>query len=350
MKYINRILLFISLFFIYIIIRELLELYILIRSIHPIAGYFSIIIIFAAVFYLVLLPIYRIIKIPIYNGPTKDKSKEAQLIDEKIEYSKNNPYLKSINFDFTTSTNNRQLYDEIITKFTPECNKIRAKYVSQLFYTSSISQNGFIDAILILSSSISLVKEIFILYNGRVSNKDLISIGKKVYYSMAIGGSEGVEYATEEIVSKLASNSIKSIPFIEKILGSLTDGFVNAVLLNRISYITENYCKLTYIQSDRDLNPSAKFIATATKNITADITDRLTTVMRKMAIDKPLDIAMAAVNPIKYLYTKTIDKANENDNSADSKFKNSLKEGFAVVTSPFTYVTEKLFSSLKKNN
>ncbi|OQY38189.1 MAG: hypothetical protein B6226_03975, partial [Candidatus Cloacimonetes bacterium 4572_65] len=122
-----------------------------------------------------------------------------------------------------------------------------------------MAQNGFLDALIILSSSINHIKSIFILYNGRVNNRDLLNIGKNVYYSVLIGGSEGVEYVTDEIVTKLASDTVKSIPFIDKIIASLADGLVNSVLLTRISYLTENYCKMTYLEKSSDLLPPTSF-------------------------------------------------------------------------------------------
>lgn len=347
MKLIKKILFFFSLFFLYIIIRELIELYVLANSLHPTAGYFALIVILGVFIYFILIPVIRIIRMPVYQGPTTDKLKEEQIIDERLMLFKKNTFIKTLNLDFNEPTDKRELYDSIIKKLEKECNKIRTKYVSQLFYTSSISQNGFIDAILILSSSVSLIKAIFILYSGRVSNRDLINIGKKVYYSMAIGGSEGVEYATEEVVSKLASDSMKSIPFIEKILGSLADGFVNAVLLNRISYITENYCKLTYIKSGRDIYPSPKFIATATKNITSDLTDKLAVAMRKMTIDRSVDLALLAVNPIRYFFAKTFDKVSPDGEDDDPWYKSGLKEGLNIVSSPFNYVFGKLFAGYR---
>ena len=165
---------------------------------------------------------------------------------------------------------------------------------------------------------------------------------------MAIAGSEGVEYATEEIVSKLASDSVKGLPFIEKILGSVTDGFVNAVMLNRISYVTENYCTLTYISSDRDLSPSPKFVATATKNITSDITDRMVVGMRRVVIDKPIDMALMAVNPIRYFFAWTFEKMTPDTEAGESKFKHTVKEGINLIGSPFTYVFGKLAGAVRK--
>ena len=83
----------------------------------------------------------------------------------------------------------RAQYSKRIELLVKECANIRKKYVAQLFYSSSISQNGFIDAMLVLSYSINMVKDIFVLYNGRVTNRDLFNIAKKIYYSIAIAGS-----------------------------------------------------------------------------------------------------------------------------------------------------------------
>lgn len=348
MKFIKRIFLFISLFALYIIAREFLELYVLMRSVHPIAGYATLIIIMAAIIYFVAIPVIKILRIPIYKGPTKDKDKEIEIIRQRNERFKKNEVVKKLDIDFSIESDERKIYKDIIRELNLECQKIRSRYVSQLFYTSSISQNGFIDAILILSSSISLVKEIFLLYNGRVSNRDLLAIGQKIYYSMAIGGSEGVEYATDELISRFASESIKSIPFIDKILGSLADGFVNAVLLTRISYITENYCKLTYIQSDRDIYPSPKFIVGATRSITANITDRITNTLRKMTVDKSINFALVAANPIGFVLSKTIDKMTEDSDKIDPKVKYNLKEGVMLVGNPISYGLGKLLASLRK--
>lgn len=46
-------------------------------------------------------------------------------------------------------------------------------------------------------------------------------MGKQLNYSMAIGGSETVGYATAEILSKLSPVGMKSIPFGDEIFAPL---------------------------------------------------------------------------------------------------------------------------------
>ena len=175
MQFIKKILFFISLFALYIILRELIELYLMARALHPYVGYSTLVIILAVIVYFVVLPIARILRIPVYKGPVTDPKLELPLIRERLEQFRRHPAVRESGELEKLPSDERVAYKQTLAILHKETDKIRKTYVSQLFYTSSISQNGFIDAILILSSSISMIKDIFLLYNGRVSNRDLIS-------------------------------------------------------------------------------------------------------------------------------------------------------------------------------
>ena len=139
----------------------------------------------------------------------------------------------------------------------------------------------------------------------------MFTIAKKVYYSIAIGGSEGVEYATDEIFSKLSTESMKSIPFASKVLGSLADGYVNAALLTRVSLITENYCKYIYIESDRDLYPSSTFIIKTTRFLTSDILALIDRKLLKTPKEKLENIIKRMPNPLAFIIGKNRSEIKE---------------------------------------
>lgn len=350
MQILKRILYFISIFFVYIIIRELLELYFYAASIHPILGYTVLGLILIAFIYFVFIPIYKIFTLPVNQGPVTSKKEEHALISARIKRFSKNKFLKEKQINIKDTDDIRETYSQTIQILEKECSRIRKRYVAQLFYSSSISQNGFIDALLVLSYSVNLVKEIFILYNGRVSNRDLWNISKKIYLSIAIAGSEGIEYVTDEIITKLASDGVKSIPFIDKILGSIADGFLNALLLNRVSYITENYCKLTYIESNNDLYPSPAKVFNATKQITADMTIKLISVIKKISLDKTIDFALVALNPVGYVWEKTFDKLLTDKTIEDRGFfKNFIIETGKFAGNPLTYGFGKIYYMFNKN-
>ncbi|MFQ5603585.1 MAG: DUF697 domain-containing protein [bacterium] len=348
MKVLSRLFYFLSLFLIYFILRELLELYVLTNSIHPILGYATLLLLLGLIIYFIVAPIYIIIKIPKNYAPLRDKNRVPEMLSRRIRNFKSNPFLLNSELNLESLADDEESYDRVIETLQKESEQIRKKYVLRLFYSSSISQNGFLDAILILSSSVNLVKELFILYHGRVSNKDLWAIAKKVYLSMAIGGSEGVEYATQELFSKFATDGFKSVPFADKILGSLADGFVNATMLTRISLITENYCKKLFIESDRDLYPSAEFILRTTKFITSDIVEKMTVELLRMSKEKTVDYVMLAVNPVGHLFARTMGRVLEGTSKFTSYQMEMIKDVATLANKPFVFGIGLLTGIFKK--
>ncbi len=333
MKALKKIIAFISIFAIYFIAKEFIQLYVYLNSINQILGYISLIVLAALVINFVIFPIYKILSIPVYYGPVADKSKVDSLISKRMERFQKNTYLKNLGMNVSNLAINRASYDSIVDSLNIECRRIRKKNVNQLFYSTSISQNGFIDAILILSASVNIVKEIFILYNGRVSNRDLWVIAKKVYYSVAIGGSEGIAYASDEVFSKFATDTMKGIPFLSKVLSSLADGFVNAALLTRISIITENYCKTLYIESEKDLLPSVSFIISTTRDLISELISKINTTLITIAKEKTENILGKAINPVAVVLDKSVNTLKESTPVNISK--DVLSQGIHWVKSVF---------------
>ena len=305
MKTIKKFIIFFSVLFLYFILKEMVFLWTSLESINIYLAYVVFIAIVLFIIYFAISPLVKIIKLPSNLGPTKVKSEVDNLRKKRIEQFSKNIFLQNSEMEITQAKNGVDNYQKIISVLDEESYNIRKSYVNRLFYSTSVSQNGFIDSIMILSASVNLIKEIFILYNGRVSTIELLIIAKKVYYSIIIGGTEGVEYVTNEIFSKLATESIKSIPFIDKIVTSLVDGFVNAALLTRVSLITENYCKTLYIEKDSDLYPSSKFIATTAKDLTSEVLKQVNSNILQIAKDKSNDILKRVFNPVAYVLDKS---------------------------------------------
>jgi hypothetical protein len=340
-KFIRRIFYFISFFLLFFVVKEFLAFYSYLKSIDPIVALVTLSLIGLASIYFIIIPIFKILSIPVNPSPTTHKDKETQIIAKRINSYKKNPYLKSKNIDVASLQPTEEDYHRIIVVLNKESELIRRKYVNQVFYRTGIVQNGFIDALLILSSSVAMVKELFTLYNGRVSNRDLWKIARQVYYSMLIGGSEAAEYATDEVFSKLASESIKNIPFIDKIMTSMADGLINAALVTRVALITENYCTKTYVSSYRELYPSAKFIIQTAKSITMNIINNITGVLKGMASEKSVDVLLKVGNPVGYIFEKAIDVAFPSKKE-EPDFKRNLKTGVRFIGNPVVYGIEKL--------
>jgi hypothetical protein len=294
-KLLKKICIFLSLVLSLIIVREFIAIYNDLMGISKYLGYSFVAFAIFIIVYFIAMPAAKILAMPKRFGPTTDKNEKGLVIAGRLKQFRKNTYLTGI--DFGSLSDPEETYNKAIAVLSEEASKIRKTYVSRVFYGTAVSQNGFLDAVILLSASVNMVKEIFVVYNGRVSNSDLWSIGRKIYAAIAIAGSESVEYITDEIIASFATGGMKSIPFIDKIMGSLTAGFVNTVLVTRISYITENYCKLVYIESDRDLFPSLKVVSDTAKTITNDAGEAIRNAMTNMAVDKAETFAKYVVNP-----------------------------------------------------
>ena len=349
MKLIKRILFLGTFFVIYVICRELIQLYVLIRNFHPYAGYLFISAAGMFIIFFIAVPLMKIVVMPQTYKPARDPDKLPDLVRIRVKRFRRNPYLLQAGFQTADDKSLKDSYDKALSILKPETERIRKKYVTQIFYTTSIAQNGFLDALMILSVSTNLVKDLFTLYHGRVSNRELLYIGKLVYFSMAIGGSEGVEYAADEIISKIFSNSLKGIPFASKVLGSIADGFVNAALLTRVSIITENYCTMLFTESDRAMFPSYRSVVSATKIITLDLIERILKEVKGLAKDKTGQVLMATVNPVGYVIGKVLDKYADESDKLSPERKELMREISLVMHNPFGIVFSKISSIFRRS-
>ena len=348
MRVLKKILFFFSIFILYIIAKEFVGLFRFMHGIHPVAGYATLAVVTAFAGYAIVLPIIQILRMPRNLAPTRDAGAVPALAEKRVKQFRGNACLVAQGIDAQSLPQDEAGYEQIIQTLKPEADAIRKRYVTQLFYSSSIAQNGFLDAILILSSSVNCVKDLFLLFHGRVSNRDLWTIAKKVYVSMAIGGSEGVEYATEEIFSKLTSGGVKSIPFASKILGSIADGFINAVLLNRIALITQKYCTTLYLASERDLYPSYQSVVSSTKIITGDILERIFNELKSIAREKTGKVVLMTVNPVGYLLGSVMGRMAEGSEKFSPHQKEVMMESAAIAQNPFAFGLRKFTEIFRK--
>ena len=125
MKYIKKILFFISLFVLYIIFKEFLQLYVYMKTVHIYAAYGTLAIIGFVFIYFVFFPILKILRIPKNYGPTTDKSKEPELIAKRIENFRKNDFLIEQNFDFSDINEDEDSYNRIIKVITKRASELR---------------------------------------------------------------------------------------------------------------------------------------------------------------------------------------------------------------------------------
>ena len=151
MKALKKIVLFISFFILYKILREFIEIYLFATSVNIFFGYIVVLLIIIVLVYFVVLPLINILKFSTYLSPTKDRDKVEEMIKIRFNSFKSNKAIKELSIDLESYEINQDGYDKIITELSNEAKKIQQKHISQLFYSTSISQNKFLDSLLIIS-------------------------------------------------------------------------------------------------------------------------------------------------------------------------------------------------------
>lgn len=121
----------------------------------------------------------------------------------------------------------------------------------QVGLTTSISQSERVDSLIVTVSEINLIKKLVYLYGYRPNDSQMLKIYKSVLVNALLA--YGVESATTSIaggLGKLIGGAAKEIPIISTVIGSVTDGTINATLTAIVGFQTIKYLKREYKLQD----------------------------------------------------------------------------------------------------
>lgn len=121
---------------------------------------------------------------------------------------------------------------------------------SQVFMTTAISQNGSLDALLVLAAQTKLVLEIARVYYQRPTLRDLLYLYSNVAATAFIAAElEDIDLSEQiqPILTAVLGSSVAAIPGMSAAAGlfvnSVTTGAGNAYLTLRVGIITRQYCR-----------------------------------------------------------------------------------------------------------
>ena len=121
---------------------------------------------------------------------------------------------------------------------------------SQVFMTTAISQNGSLDALLVLAAQSKLVLEVARIYYQRPTLRDLVYLYSNVAATAFIAAElEDVDLSEQiqPVMTAVLGSSVAAIPGMSAAAGlfvsSVTTGAGNAYLTLRVGLITRQYCR-----------------------------------------------------------------------------------------------------------
>ena len=112
LKFIKRILYFLSFFLFFFVVKEFIAFYVYLDTINPILAIVVLVLIGIASIYYILIPIIKILSIPINPSPVTNPGHEMRLIEKRINSFKNNPYLLEKKVEVKKETKEKPAVDK----------------------------------------------------------------------------------------------------------------------------------------------------------------------------------------------------------------------------------------------
>lgn len=238
-------------------------------AVHPALGYFVAGLLVLGVALLVVYPIVRLLRLP--GALVRPSSTSGHEWDRFIRrYGRRlskNRLIKSgyAGFDDLESAlsggsgSGQALETEIakaVTYLDDHAKQTIARHAAAVFTATAISQSGRLDAAVVISAQLRMVKEIGEIYYQRPRPRELWSLYANVGASTFLAG----EIQDSEVLAVLGAPVSASLtgmipmggvdPLVTLLVNSLLDGSANAFLTLRVGAVARRYCGLR-LEGDR---------------------------------------------------------------------------------------------------
>lgn len=261
--------------FVLFIVNQIAGIYLMVRANNELAANVLLIGLSAIAIVLTCWPFWLYVKLP---KPLTIPTNEEQLFAYRkklLRRLKSNKILKTTG---NVPKEEGQL-GESLGVLDKEASRIIHETATAVFLTTSVSQNGKLDALTVLATQSRMVWRIAHVYYQRPTLRELVYLYANVAGSSFLASEIeelDVSQQIEPVVSSFLKNSAgKSIPIIGPsaniILDSLLEGSTNAFLALRVGIIAKKYCGINQVSSKRSIKQQA-FIA-ATKELKLIIVD-----------------------------------------------------------------------------
>ncbi len=237
-----------------ILVNQTAQLVTLADRVHPRAGdvvFWSLVALYG---FCVFVPLFMLLRLPRpLRPPAREDSPEFQRHLERLgKRLSRNPMLS----DPTIETR-AEIEGALLTLDSIADRRAKAA-ASQVFVTTAISQNGSLDALLVLAAQSKLILEIARVYFQRPTVRDLIFLYTNVGATAFIAGElEDLDLSeqVQPVITSVLGSAAGAIPG----LGAATNLFVNSVVTGtgnafltlRVGVITKQYCRATVLPERR---------------------------------------------------------------------------------------------------
>jgi len=262
-------------------------------SIHYILGYIVALGLFTIYSVMISVPVISFVRLPrALRIPESEKSPEfKEYLQELGQRLSQNPELRKEKLQ----CKNRPEIELALKTLDEKANRIIQDTASTIFVSTAISQNGRLDAILVLVAQMRMVWQLIHLYHQRPHWREVFNIYINVLSTAFIVSSVEELNISEQfepiVTSVLGSGVVSTIPgagaTLAIITNSLVEGTANAYLTLRVGLICKSYSSLI-VQIDSSTikrsasTEAATMIGKIVRDSSAEITKSIGSVMKQM--------------------------------------------------------------------
>jgi hypothetical protein len=237
-----------------ILVNQTSQLVTLVDRLHPALGsavFWSLIVLYG---FCLLVPLFLLLRLPKPLQPPQSETdpefpRHLERLGRRLS---RNPHLTD------QAITGRADIDRALVTLDSAANQRSRAAASQIFITTAISQNGSLDALLVLAAQSKLILEIARVYYQRPTVRDLIFLYTNVGATAFIAGElEDLDLSeqVQPVLTSVLGSAAGAIPG----LGAATNLFVNSVVTGtgnafltlRVGAITKQYCRAMVLPERR---------------------------------------------------------------------------------------------------
>lgn len=238
----------IMIFFMIILISDIIAAGEKIRKISPYLEYGFYVLTVLLFYFLIFNPLRIILFSPSFSIITvvdEENEKNLKVYKRIVKTLKD---AKSINEDdvkrLESCETSGELREELSLVFNSsikkEINRIIRKNAKTVLVSTAICQSGKLDMYTVISINIKMIKEIVVKCGFRPSYPKLGKLAVRVFSTALIAESlEGLDFS--DIFPQSTVNYLADVPLVKPIATSLIGGISNALLTLRVGVVTRNY-------------------------------------------------------------------------------------------------------------
>lgn len=238
----------IFIFFLIILISDIIGAGEKIRKISPYLEYGFYVLTFLLFFFLIINPLRIILFSPSFSIVTVTDEDNLKNLKVYKKIVKTLQTARSITDDdakrLESCESSGELREELSKVFNStikkEINKIIRKNAKTVLVSTAICQNGKLDMYTVISINIKMIKEIVVKCGFRPSYPKLGKLSVRVFSTALIAESlEGLDLS--DIFPQTTTSFLTEVPFVKQFASSLLGGISNALLTLRVGIVTRNY-------------------------------------------------------------------------------------------------------------